>query len=412
MPLKVLQLSQYPIHPRISGGQRRAGAIHDGYRRAGVDACYAIIFDPNAYPAAVGTPGSYVVGPSTMSAVAANPLLIDVVIGELFDLDPVCAKPLLRFWNRFQPDVVQLEHCYLWPGVKRLFDTGQVRRVPVVYSSHNYETAMKQAIYARFASAEEREASIAKVRAAEEDLTRTADLTVTVSASDREVALAMGARRCVVVRNGSDRIVAKEAELQHWRARLFAERKSSFVLFVSSNHLPNYVGFQELAGTYLSYLPPDACIAVAGGIGTFMAAQPAFRSSMLLNRSRLLILGTGLSDADLAALVQMSSAILLPITDGGGSNIKTVEALLSGRPTIATRFAFRSYEEFQSLPQVILCDTAAEFQRAIQTAILAPHAAPAAADPRLEEVTWPRLGDAFARLVLEQCAKFKTLMAA
>ena len=412
MPLKILQLSQYPIQPRISGGQRRAGAIHDGYRRAGVDVCYATIFDSNAYPAAVGAPASFVVGLSTMKAVAKNPLLIDVVIGELFDRDPVCAKPLLRFWNSFQPDVVQLEHCYLWPGVKRLFDTGQVRRVPVVYSSHNHETAMKRAIYARFPAADERDASIAKVSSAEEDLTRTADLTVTVSAADRDVALAMGARRCVVVRNGSDRIVAKEHDLQRWRARMSAERKRAFVLFVSSNHLPNYVGFQELAGTFLSYLPPESCIAVGGGIGEFMAEQPAFRSSMLLNRARLLILGNGLSDADLAALVQLSSAILLPITDGGGSNIKTVEALLSGRPTIATRFAFRSYEEFQSLRQVVLCETAVEFQRAIQTAVVAPRIASSKADPRLEEVTWPRLGDAFAQHVLEHCTKTETRMAA
>jgi glycosyltransferase involved in cell wall biosynthesis len=405
MALKVLQMGQYPIQRRISGGQRRAGAIFDAYRRNGVDARFAAIFDPAAYPNEVRADGSFVVGPITAKAVARNPLLIDVTTGARFADDPVCAEPLLRFWNRFQPDVVQIEHCYLWPGVKRLFETGRARRAPVIYSSHNHETAMKRAIYERSLPAEVSAVAAADVGRTEESLTRHAELVVTVSDADASVARAMGAKSCAIVRNGSDRVELKSADLQRWSERLFSDGTRSFALFVSSNHLPNYLGLERLAGTFLGYLPPDCRIAVAGGIGKHMEEQPSFRSDMLLNRSRLRLLGSALSDGDLAAVVQLANAILLPIADGGGSNIKTVEALLSGRPVIATAFAFRSYEEFQSLPRVCLRENPADFQSAIQKAVRAPHQPSVESETHLAAITWPCLGDEFVRLVLDRFQK-------
>jgi glycosyltransferase involved in cell wall biosynthesis len=409
---KVLQLSTYPIRQRISGGQRRAGAIHDAYRRAGFDIRYLTICDPGAHPEAIGQKDTFLIGPKARAENTRRSFLIDVTTGELFAAERECLDPLMRFWNRFKPDVVEIEHCYLWPGVKRLIEDGYVERVPIIYSSHNYETAMKLGLYERMLPPNERADALKRVRQAETELTRAASLVVAVSQSDAEVFRSLGAKQVEIVRNGSDRVVATPEMVDRWRKELLGDGTRSFALFVSSNHVPNYVGFRDLAGDLLAYLPPDACIVVVGGICEHMERQSEFNERMRLNRSRLRLLGKGPGDADLAAIVQLANAILLPITDGGGSNIKTVEALLSGRPIVGTSFAFRSYEEFKGLERVALRDSAAEFQAAIQQAVRQDYRPSAAAEAELEEITWPRLGDRFARIVKEHFASSAVRQAA
>jgi glycosyltransferase involved in cell wall biosynthesis len=54
-------------------------------------------------------------------------------------------------------------------------------------------------------------------------------------------------------------------------------------------------------------------------------------------------------------------AVILPVTNGGGTNLKTAEALLSGKPVIATKVAFRGYERCLSAPEVFIDDDAREF---------------------------------------------------
>jgi hypothetical protein len=56
---------------------------------------------------------------------------------------------------------------------------------------------------------------------------------------------------------------------------------------------------------------------------------------------------------------------LLPITQGEGSNLKTAEALLSGKPIVATSHSFRGYEEFQYLPHITIADDPREVKAAI-----------------------------------------------
>jgi glycosyltransferase involved in cell wall biosynthesis len=411
-PLKVLQLSTYPILQRISGGQRRAGGIHDGYRRAGFDVRYFTICDPGVHPEAVRLKDAFLLGPKARAENTRRPFLIDVTTGEMFATERECLDPLTRAWNRFKPDIVQIEQCYLWPGVKRLFEDGQVERTPVIGSSHNHETAMKLGLYERVLPPNERADAANRVRHAETDLTRTASLVVAVSQSDAEVFRGIGAKQVEIVRNGSDRVVATAEVVERWRKKLLGNGTRSFALFVSSNHVPNYVGFRDLAGGLLAYLPPDACIVVVGGICEHMERQPEFNERMRLNRSRMRLLGKGPSDADLAAIVQLANSILLPITDGGGSNLKTVEALLSGRPIVGTSFAFRSYEEFKGLERVTIRDSATEFRAAIQRLLLEAHRPSAAPEARLEQITWPRLGDRFARIVQEHFASSAQRIAA
>lgn len=398
METRVLQLGPYPIVPRVHGGQRRVGAIQDAYRRRGIRAEYAGIYHAPWYPRAAG-PNRFPAGPRTMERIEKRPYLNDLVLGEELDQDPVCVTPLLRFWDRFRPDLIQLEHPFLWPSVKRLIETGKVRRAPVIYSSHNVESELKQLINRHTLPAGEQESATQAVRRVEEDLVHHADLVIAVSEEDARTFREWGARCCAVVRNGHDPHPPDPRWIRRWQRRLGSPWKRKRALFISSFHLPNYLGFDEMVGPHLGYLPPDAEVVVAGDIHRLPAFVEAFGPHAPVNCGRVRLLYDELSDDDMAALLQLADVVLLPITSGGGSNLKTVQALLSSRPVLAAPRAFRSFEDYTALPRVHIAETQAQFHEKLQRFMLDP----AGHDPQevtpwepaLEPLTWRYLGDRF-----------------
>jgi hypothetical protein len=52
------------------------------------------------------------------------------------------------------------------------------------------------------------------------------------------------------------------------------------------------------------------------------------------------------SEKTLSALIEEASCVLLPMTSGGGSNLKTAEAMLAGKRVVATPIALRGFDEF------------------------------------------------------------------
>jgi glycosyltransferase involved in cell wall biosynthesis len=76
-----------------------------------------------------------------------------------------------------------------------------------------------------------------------------------------------------------------------------------------------------------------------------------------------------LDDEDLAAVKSLAHEFLLPIGAGGGSNIKTAEALYSGKPVVCTSTALRGFEDYRALPEVIVADSPPKFQAAIRSVL-------------------------------------------
>jgi glycosyltransferase involved in cell wall biosynthesis len=76
------------------------------------------------------------------------------------------------------------------------------------------------------------------------------------------------------------------------------------------------------------------------------------------------------SEDSLQGLLKDCDVILLPITEGGGSNLKTAEAIIADKPIVATTHAFRSYEKFiDELPNIYIADTPEAFQQSILAAV-------------------------------------------
>jgi len=113
-------------------------------------------------------------------------------------------------------------------------------------------------------------------------------------------------------------------------------------------------------------LAPGVAVKIAGNVDAGVRA----REGELYERFRGWFLGRV---EDPGAVYANAKAALLPTISGHGLSIKTVEALASGLPLIATRLALRGMdEEALALPGVTLADDAAAFAAALRDAAAAP----------------------------------------
>ena len=120
-----------------------------------------------------------------------------------------------------------------------------------------------------------------------------------------------------------------------------------FALFVSSAHPPNAFGLIETAEATDLCLKGGSLL-VAGEVSNLLFETPAFwRNQHIFARTRL----RHVSQPMLGALYAAANVVILPKTRGGGSNLKTAEALLSGRPTVATPKAFPGVRELPRAPR-------------------------------------------------------------
>jgi glycosyltransferase involved in cell wall biosynthesis len=399
--LRLLQLGTYPIKSPLHGGQRRVDAIRTGLLRAGLSTKYVAIYCSNSFPLEKCFASDIAVGGEIEREIGDNPVLEDLLIGELGLKDRELIRSLSALIEEFRPDIVQLEHPFLWPLVEAALKSNSAfSGIKIVYSSHNIEWELKASIYEKYFRHQAVAELVDRVRYIEADLVRRADLTVCVSDYDAAVYERELGVKCSVVRNGCSFIEADPSLSREWFTRL-GRWKTKRGFFIGSDHLPNYEGFYEMVGRSLGFLAPNEEVIVAGGVCNKISSGEYSRFFPGVNFSRLRLLPQ-VTDEDVRALISISNAVLLPITSGGGSNLKTAEALMSGRPVIATRFAMRSYEEFSSASLLEVVDSSEEFRRALVKAFRAEGSAESFQDsvvPIRKALNWETLADQFAGLI-------------
>ena len=74
----------------------------------------------------------------------------------------------------------------------------------------------------------------------------------------------------------------------------------------------------------------------------------------------------------LEGLLDGAKTIVLPLTQGGGTNLKTAEALWSGKYVVATTVAMRGFESFIDANGVFVANDAPAFKQALRTAMSLP----------------------------------------
>jgi len=290
------------------------------------------------------------------------------------------------------PDAVLLEHPWTWPLIKEIpaVSTGAVR---VIYSSQNVETFLKRQIAADTRIAVPAEV-LEGVEALERDLVTSAWATVACTEADADVFRSWGAARAVVANNGT---AAKYRDNLIGALPSPLGPENRFVLFVGSTHQPNISGFFTYLVPALAGLRPCGRIVIAGSMCDAINAQIATTPIREYQDGRLVSLGI-VDDLTLDALIVNASALLLPIEYGGGSNVKTAEALASGRPIIATSNGFRGFSGYESLARVTIADTPKQFESAIHNALSTPQS-PRDHGPVPRELLWHATLDPIVQLL-------------
>lgn len=172
-------------------------------------------------------------------------------------------------------------------------------------------------------------------------------------------------------------------------------------IFIAGDNAANYISVRWFLKYIVPHVP-EMSISIFGDIadGVKRRDRPLYEKHHNLFRGRI---------ADIDAAYADAAIILLPTREGHGLSIKTVEALSSGLPVIATSKAFRGMEiDPSQLRNVYIANDASEFAAAmVKCRAMSERSDPVASDTRaLYEERYSlegfarRLGDVACRLMV------------
>lgn len=366
---KVLVIGTYPIVNPQHGGQKRLDAICKEYARSGLNVRYVAVYYKPFYK----DHGQYDIAlpASADAAVGSSPFTSDIVIGKAIFEDPKVKSNLGKQLMQFKPDVIHMEQMFPYLGLGRLLN--ELKITPkIVFGSQNIEYSMKEEMLTSLGYDKEFVSDKTKIiYDAEKELSEKADLVAAVSPGDVQAHIELGAKRAILASNGIYKSKPDEDSVSYWKNLFQTQGVKKIVLFVGSAHPPNWIGFQDMIGRGLGFLNEDTKIVFAGSISEYVENELSkikFDVGAATFSKRAYFAGR-LSEERLVGLISIADVILLPITEGGGSNLKTAEAIVSGKKVVATDYAFRGFEELKELSNIYTASNAVNFRNAIIEAL-------------------------------------------
>jgi Glycosyl transferases group 1/Glycosyl transferase 4-like domain len=362
---RVLTLGLYPIARPIHGGQRRLERIVATYRSLGLDCLYLAVYPPFAAQSEPRRSTEFRSKFKRIGWLDPTSAVYDVHSGIVASEDPRCRRWLRRHFQRFNPTHVHIEQPFMWPAFELLKRT-EDPHLELIYSSQNVEGRLKRTILERTGH---QPRYIDKVVEYIEELERravaSARLVICASRDEQEYYEELGAAETVVCRNGASAIIAD-------RTPSVRSAVEPYLLCVGSGYPPNLDGFAALLlEPALFFLPPRLALVVAGGMADGVALHPAFKEYEAANRRRV-ELRPDISDNALDDLKAHAHGFFLPITHGGGTNLKTAEAILSGKWVVATSVAMRGFSEFEGAQGILVEDERRAFRDRLRDVLARP----------------------------------------
>ncbi|MCP8467865.1 hypothetical protein NK553_28340 [Pseudomonas sp. ZM23] len=364
MKKTALLLSTYPFKVPRHGGQIRLDSIARAYRDAGWQLVSIAVYESESHnpdlvqscdvPFNFDSPYRFYQGNRSI------PMITDLLSGAF-----ACAEdggfPQIRNKLPERLDVIHVEQPWLWPLAKKIRAMPQYSHCLLIYGSQNIEEPLKRDIFQSYKIVDAEDA-LQDVLKLERQATQEADISLAVTQSDLAVIRSWGAKNAMLAANGIAHWQADDRDLENWKQKL---PDAPWILYVASAHPPNFTGFVSCVGDTLGCIPPDSRLVVAGSVCEHLYRELSKTRWHSLNLSRMQFLYV-LSDEDLAAVKSLAHAFLLPIPHGGGSNIKTAEAIYSGKHVVGSETAFRGFEDYLDLPQINVARSPKDFQHAMR----------------------------------------------
>ena len=287
----------------------------------------------------------------------------------------------------FKPHCIVVEQPWLYKAARRSADDTTM----LVYSSQNIEWRLKESM---FQSGDQSEKELLQaIKATEVEAVRGAHLTAACTERDAayyEQFTDASHAKPIVAGNGVEPFCCDEKKAQGVRDYIRALRnaiRKPYAAFVSSAHLPNAQGFWDMMAPGLDFLKSGEKIYVVGSVCNILGQADGMQACRDVNLKHLNLLGTK-DKLELQTILKQSHVIILPITVGEGSNLKTAEAVESGRPIVGTSKAFRGFEAAMTLPHVTIADSPDDFRTAVRRVLDAPRYLGGAPDHIRSQFYW------------------------
>ena len=383
MKTRILVVAPYPVKNPMHGGQKRVQALLARYREISNEVSFVAVYLDKSYGDAYKTDIA-IFNDAIYKQLSANPELTDIVTGlALSEVEDV-KLAFISVLKKKRPDVIHVEQPYMVESVAAILKEINMNSL-IIFGSQNVEFEMKRGIFKSLIPKDTLSELVKKTRSIEKKAVQLADVVVAVSTYDLE-ALTKGFKfkPCFVIPNGIEKPSSNVPKTNEWAEFKKKENIETLATFVGSAHPPNYLGFITLLAE--AQIPPEARIVVAGGMSTYIRERYKDEAKF---ETRVAVVGV-LSRNSLQALIHESDIILLPILNGGGSNLKTAEAIISGKKIVATEYAFRGYEQYMSLPNIYIANTKKAFKTALNKSIISSYVQLSSKQNKLAEtVTWP-----------------------
>jgi Glycosyltransferase Family 4 len=380
--MKIITLTTFSIQNPRTGGAHRVHNIVEYYRSLGHEVFPLGVMEEHAGTVLEG----FVPFPlrEELSAFVKDlALLEDLAIGKLFaGSDRYFAQ--LKSRIPFVPDVIHIEHPWLFGFARRYAKTLTGRPPFLLYGSANVEHQLKYSLLADRGSGSKAEHGRDLVLACELEAIKNADGFCCVSEHDMDWASKISRVNVVLAPNG---VKARDLTAEGIDNANKISRHRKFALYCASAHPPNMNGFFNIFSEGIGCIAPDEALIIVGSAGRHIVNdQRAHRVAGL--QSRVVDAGE-VDELCIQGLLETANTIILPITSGGGTNLKTAEALWAKKRIVGTAIAMRGFEAFSGQSGVAVENDPAKFQRAVFNAMNSPSLQlPASEASSREQVLW------------------------
>jgi glycosyltransferase involved in cell wall biosynthesis len=386
---RILVLTTYPLKNPQHGGQKRTHAIVNAYKSNHFTVRHCAVFYKGFY-VDYGK-DDVPLGVASEQLIRQSPLTGDIVCGEAIYKDPKVKRKIIKLLKTFQPQIIHIEQPFPYLGLKPLLK--DLNLTPkLIFGSQNIEAPMKREILEGAHVPEPNIVEAVKIiEDIETSLTIDSELVAACTAEDLNAHAELKARKLVLAPNGISEIKTNKQSLQHWQKAFNSAGVTRKVLFVGSAHPPNWTGFLDMVGKGLGFIPHDTRLVLAGSICDYFEREISDEAPDIEDATFWLRAYSAgrLSEPRLGALIKQCDVMLLPITEGGGSNLKTAEAILANKKVVTTSHALRSFEWFKDFPNVWVADTKRAFQGSITAALKTPFVARTPEqEEQIQKVTW------------------------
>jgi glycosyltransferase involved in cell wall biosynthesis len=386
---KVLVVGTYPITLPQHGGQKRLSAIISEYKKNITDVKYTSVFYDGFY--SEYSADDIPLGKTGRGLVQSSPLTGDIICGKAIYFDPEVKQKFTHLLKMFSPDIIHIEQPYPYLGLKPLLrELGM--DVKLVFGSQNVEGPMKADILRGYGTDQVSiDRAVNEINDVEIELSKDALLVAACTKDDLKAHEMMGAKKIVLAPNGVEEPVIQAVSVEYWQRLFSTQGVEQTAVFVGSAHPPNWAGFTSMITTSLGFVKNNQRIVIAGSVSDF-ADREIGKDKLSIAEATFWLRAYSagrLSESRLVGLIAQSDVVLLPITEGGGSNLKTAEAIISGKKVVTTSHALRSFEWFSNYPNVWVANSPEEFRQAIVEAFNAtPRVRNEEQIRRAESVLW------------------------